>query len=69
MKTVIRYHLMDHELGVCPLRFLTKMDVVKQSNGQINLSNLKMLIKYLIEKWKEIDCYADKPSENYVNDM
>ena len=64
-----RYHLMDHESGVCPLRFLTTMDVVKQSNGRRNLSNLKMLMKYMVEKCKEIDCYVDKPSENDVNDM
>ena len=64
-----RYHLMDHESAVCPLRFLTTIDVVKQSNGRRNLSNLKMLIKYMIEKCNEIDCYVDKPSESDINDM
>ena len=60
---------MDHESGVYPLRFLTTMDVVKQSNGRRNLSNLKMLIKYMIEKCNEIGCYVDKPSESDINDM
>ena len=57
-----RYHLMDHESGVCPLKFLTATDVVKQSNGRRNLSNLKMLIKYMIDKCKQIDCYIDDPN-------
>ena len=38
-----RYNLLDHELGVCPLTFLTTLDMIKQSNGRRNLSNLKIL--------------------------
>ena len=64
-----RYHLVDHESGVCPLKNLTTSDVSKQSNGRRNLSNLKMLMKYMIEKCKQIDCYVNKPSEEQVNEM
>ena len=64
-----RYHLLDHESGVYPLKFLTATDVIEQSNGRRNLSNLKMLIKYMIDKCKQIDCYVADSNENDVNEM
>lgn len=64
-----RYHLVDHELGICPMKYLKTTDVVKQPNGRRNISNYKMLMKHMIQKCKEIDCYVDKPSENDVNEM
>ena len=64
-----RCHLLDNESGVCPLKFLTTSDMIKQSNGRSNLSNLKMLIKYMVDKCKEIDCYVGKPSEKDADEM
>ena len=64
-----KYHPLDHESGVCPLKFLTATDVIKQSNGRRNLSNLKMLVKYMIDKCKQINFYVADPNENDVNEM
>ena len=63
-----RHYLLDHESEVCPLKFLMTSDMIKQSNGRRNLFCLKMLIKYMVNKCKVIDCFVDTPSEKDVDE-
>ena len=64
-----RYFLLDHESGVCPLKYLTATDLKKQSNGRRNISNLKMLMKFMTDKCKEKGIFVDKPNEKELDSM
>jgi len=64
-----RYFLMDHESGVCPLKYLTATDLKKQSNGRRNISNMKMLMNFMINKCKEDGIFVENPTEKELDSM
>ena len=64
-----RYFLVDHQSGVCQLRHLTAKDLVNQKNGRRNISNLKNLMKYMINICKAKNLYFDNPTEKQVSTM
>ena len=64
-----QWFLVDEVKEVCPLRYLTSMDLHNCKNGRRNLSNLKIIMTRLIDKCKKKGVYIDKPSPEDINKM
>ena len=64
-----RYFLVGHQSDVCQLRHLTAKDLVNQKNGRRNISNLKNLMKYMINIYKAENLCFDNPTEKQVSTM
>ena len=64
-----RYFLVDHQSGVYQLRHLTAKDLVNQKNGRLYISNLRNLMKYMMDICKAQTNYFDNPTEKQVATM
>ena len=54
---------------ICAHRWLNGTDVKNATNGRRNLSNLKMLMNYMITELKRKKKYIDRPTEYQVHEM
>lgn len=64
-----RWFLCNHDENVCPLRELRANDVRMAKNGRRNLSSLRTLMNFMIEKAKAKGVYKEHPNKEEVEFM
>ena len=64
-----RWFLCNHDENICPLRELRANDVRMAKNGRRNLSSLRCLMNFMVDKAKKKGVYNENPSKQEVERM